>query len=145
MPVTDEQAASLRALLARQPDEHLRLFNLLDQNSRKTGYQALVSAAFMTAVERRFARDVSPAEVIEFVGQVRSRSLHFADRVDPVIAERVIMAVLADDSLDDIDPYKSLEAQSTLLAALVYDEDLDDAGLDAFLAKAREVADEWLA
>jgi hypothetical protein len=62
-----------------------------------------------------------------------------------LIAERVIMAVLADDSLDGIDPYKSLEAQSVLLAALVYDEDLDDAGLDAFLAKARKLADEWLA
>lgn len=145
MPVTDEQAAPLRALLARQPEEHDRLFGLLDQKAKKTGYQALVSAAFVTAVQRRFARDVSPGEVIEFVGDVRSRSSHFAGQVDPVIAERVIMAVFNGDSLDDLDARKSFEAQSVLMVAIIYDENLDDARLDAFLAEARKMADEWLA
>jgi hypothetical protein len=74
MPVTDEQVAPLRAQLAHQPAEHQRLFSLLDQAARRTGYRALVSAAFVVAVQRRFARDVSPGRVIEFVGDVRSRS-----------------------------------------------------------------------
>ena len=98
----------------------------------------------MTAVERRFARDVNPGEVIEFVGSVRSTSPHVADKVDPVIAERVIMGVFNDDSLDDIGVRKSFETQLILMAAIIGDEQLDDAGLDAFLAKARKLADAWL-
>jgi hypothetical protein len=145
MPVTDEQVAPLRAQLARQYEEHLRLFNLLDEDSKNTGYHALVSAAFITAAERRFARDASPGEVIEFVGSVRSASFQVADKVDPVIAERVIMAVFNDDSLDDIDARKSFETQLLLMVAIVGDENLDGAGLDSFLAQARKLADQWLA
>jgi hypothetical protein len=65
--------------------------------------------------------------------------------MDPVIAERVVMAVLTGQSLDDVDPRTSWEAQSVLMAAIVGAESLDDAGLDAFLAEARKLADEWLA
>jgi hypothetical protein len=145
MPVTDEQVAPLRAQLARQPEEHQRLFSLLDQAARRTGYRALASAAFVVAAQRRFARDVSQGEVIEFVGDVRSRSPHVADQVDPKTAERVIMAVFTGQSLDDIDPRASWETQLVLMAAIVGDEHLDDAGLDAFLAEARKLADQWLA
>jgi hypothetical protein len=31
-----------------------------------------------------------------------------------------------------------------LLAALVADEDFDDAGLDAFLGEVRKLADQWI-
>jgi hypothetical protein len=145
MPVTDEQVAPLRAQLARQYEEHLRLFNALDQDSKNTGYHALVSAAFVTAVERRFARDVSPGEVIEFVGAVRSSSRQVADQVDPVIAERVVMAVFSDDSLDDIDARASFQTQLLMMVAIIGGENLDDARLDAFLAQARKLADQWIA
>jgi hypothetical protein len=145
MPVTDEQVAPLRAQLARQPEEHQRLFALLDKEAKNTGYRVLVSAAFVVAVERRFARDVGASEVIEFVGDVRSRSPQVAGQVDPLTAERVIMAVFSGESLDDIDARKSWEAQLLLMAAIVGGEDLDGAGLDAFLAEARKLADEWLA
>jgi hypothetical protein len=145
MPVSDEQVAPLRAQLARQPEEHKRLFGLLDRDSKNTGYRVLVSAAFMVAVERRFARDVDPGQVIEFVGDVRLNSPQVADQVDPVIAERVIMAVFTGKSPDDIDARKSWEAQLLLMAAVVGGEHFDDAGLDAFLADARKLADQWLA
>ena len=144
MPVTDEQAAPVRALLARLPDEHDRLFGLLDQKARKTGYQALVSAAFVVAVQRRFARDVTAEEVIQFVGDIRARFPRSADQVDPVIAERLIMGVFNEDSLEDIDRRKSFEVQSVLMVFIIYDENLDDAGLNAFLAEARKLADQWL-
>ena len=145
MPVTDEQVAPLRAQLARQPAEHQRLFNLLDQSAKRTGYRALVSAAFVVAAQRRFAQDVSPGEVIEFVGDVRSRSPEVADQVDPKTAERVTMAVFTGQPLDDIDPRTSWETQLVLMAAIIGDEHLDDAGLDVFLAEARKLADHWLA
>lgn len=145
MPVTDEQVAPLRAQLARRPAEHQRLFDLLDQTAKRTGYRALVSAAFVIAAQRRFAQDVSPAEVIDFVGDVRSRSPEVADQVDPTTAERVIMAVFTGQSLNDIDARTSWETQLVLMAAIVGDEHLDDAGLDAFLVEARKLADQWLA
>lgn len=145
MPVTDEQVAPLRAQLARRPEEHQRLFDLLDQTAKRTGYRALVSAAFVIAAQRRFAQDVSPAEVIDFVGDVRSRSPEVADQVDPTTAERVITAVFTGQSLNDIDARTSWETQLVLMAAIVGDEHLDDAGLDAFLVEARELADQWLA
>jgi hypothetical protein len=145
MPVTDEQVAPLRAQLARQPAESQRLFNFLDQNAKRTGYRTLVSAAFVLAAKRRFARDVSPGQVIEFVGDVRSRSPEVAGQVDPKTAERVIMAVFTGESLQDIDPRTSWETQVVLMAAIIGDERLDDEGLDAFLAGARKLADQWLA
>jgi hypothetical protein len=144
MPVTDEQAAPVRALLARQPDEHDRLYGLLDQEARKTGYQALVSAAFVVAVQRCFPRDVTAEQVIQFVGDIRSRFPQSANEVDPVIAERLIMGVFNDDYLEDIDRRKSFEVQSVLMVFIIYDENLDDAGLDAFLAEARKLADQWI-
>jgi hypothetical protein len=145
MPVTDEQVAPLRAQLARQPAEHQRLFGLLDQAAKRTGYRALVSAAFVIAAQRRFAQDVSQEKVIEFVGDVRSRSPEVGDQVDPKTAERVIMAVFTDQLSDDIDPRKSWETQLLLMAAIIGAQHLDDAGLDAFLAEARKLADQWLA
>jgi hypothetical protein len=99
----------------------------------------------VTAAERRFARDVRPVEVIEFVGNVRLTSPQVADQVDPVIAERVITAVFNDDSLDDIDARESFQIQLLLMVAIVGGENLDDAGLDAFLVQARKLADQWLA
>ena len=144
MPVTDETVAPLRALLARQYEEYDRLFALLTPTAKNPGYRVLVSAAFVVAVERRFTRDVSPGEVMEFVADVRSRFPQVADQLDPVIGERVILAVFSGESLDDIDARTSWEVQSTLMTAIVAGENFDDAGLDGFLAEARKLADEWL-
>jgi hypothetical protein len=62
-----------------------------------------------------------------------------------VTAERVIMAVFTGQPLDDVDPRASWETQLVLMAAIIGDEHLDGAGLDAFLAEARKLADQWLA
>ena len=43
-----------------------------------------------------------------------------------------------------MDARTSWETQLVLMAAIVGDEHLDDAGLDAFLAQARAFADQWL-
>lgn len=88
---------------------------------------------------------MSQADVVEFVSDTRSRSPHFADQVDPVIAERVLMAAITGESLDDVDPRTSYEAQGVLMTAIVADERLDDARLDVFLAEARKLADKLVA
>jgi len=143
MVVTDAQLAALRAQLAGNLEEHKRLFAQLDPIAARTGYRALVTAAFCKAVEQRFATDSSADDVIEFVGDVRYRTDRTADEIDPRTAERLILAVYTDEPIGDLDPKASFGTQILLLAALTADAQLDDAGLDEFLADARKLADQW--
>jgi hypothetical protein len=144
MPVTDEQEAALHAQLGRRFDEYERLFDALDPVAARTEYSALVSAAFCTAASDRFPEGTPAAEVIEYVGDVRSRDAGAA-KLDPVIAERLILAVVTDEDTRDIDRRTSYQTQLVLLAALIADARLDEAELDAFMARARDLADQWLA
>src|ERR1022692_2104399 len=58
---------------------------------------------------------------------------------------RLILKVLGFGSTEDLDPNTDIKARHFLLAALIADEQLDDAGLDAFMDEARKLADQWLA
>jgi len=140
MAVTDEQVAALRAQLAGNAAEHKRLFAELDRQGDALGYSALVNAAFFEAVDRRFGKQNTRADVIEFVADVRSRFDEVADEVDPRAAERVIFKVLGTGSTDDIDAQTSLTAKLYLLAAIIADEHLDDTGLDDFMVEVRKSA-----
>ena len=144
MTVTNEQAATLRACLAGDFATHERLRGQLDRTAAATGYTALLGAAFCIAVERRFVPGGSTAAVIEFVADVRSRSEGLAAKIDPAAAERLIRAVYTDEHISDLDRETRIGTQFVLLAALIVDEHLDEAGLDTFMADARELADEWL-
>jgi hypothetical protein len=144
MPVTDEQEATLHAQLAGKLEEHQRLLDGLDPVAARTGYSALVSAAFTVAVIDHFPEGTPEAEVIEYVGDVRART-EGAANIDPTLAERLILSVTRDGELGDIDPRASLQAQLILLAALIADASPDEAALDRFMARARRLADRWLA
>jgi hypothetical protein len=103
----------------------------------------LATAAFCVATERRFPAGSTARDVIEFVGDARSRT-ESLEAVDPRVAERVILAVASDEDLDDIDPKTSFETR-LLLAAMTADQHYDAAGLEEFLTEARKLADQWLA
>ncbi|MDQ2875857.1 MAG: hypothetical protein M3Y33_14130 [Actinomycetota bacterium] len=141
--ITDLQAATLRAQLAGHMDEHLRLLDQLDGPAR-AGYRTLVSAAFFEAARQRFPEGTSPADVIEYVGDIRSRLEGAADSIDPRIAERLILAVFTDEQIDDIDAVTNFRTQLLLLGALIAGENPGEARLDQFLARARKLADQWL-
>ena len=144
MAVTNQQVAALRAQLANQPDEHKRLFRQLDWATEGVPYSALIDAGFFEAVDRRFANGTTTAAVTAYVGAVRSRLGSAADAVNPEAAERLILKVLGHGSVADLDAKVAFSAKQLLLAALIADEDLDDAGLDEFMASSRMVADQWL-
>jgi hypothetical protein len=144
MPVTDDQVATLRAALSDDMERYQQLFSGLDRASAKHGLTALVAAAFGEAAERRFGRDWRRADVVAFVGDVRSRSDRLARELDPDISERVIRAVLGDGSVRDVSDADLGRAQIVLLMGLIADERLEDAGLDAFLADARKLADQLM-
>jgi hypothetical protein len=144
MPVTDEQEATLHAQLAGKLEEHKRLLDALDPAAARTGYSALVSAAFTVAVIERFPKGTPEEVVIEYVGDVRSRT-EGAAKIEPALAERLILAVLKDEELGDTDARTSLQAQLILLAALIADAQPGEAELDRFMIRARRLADRWLA
>ncbi|GLY87735.1 hypothetical protein [Actinoallomurus iriomotensis] len=143
MAVTADQVATLRAFLARDFDRYERLHAQLDPVAAKTGYTALIAAAFIEAVDRRFHQDSTDSDVVEFVGAVRAQFDRDGDEIDPIVAERMIRAVYTDEDIDDIDTETLVGNQVVLLSALIAEENLDDSELDAFLAKAGELADQW--
>jgi hypothetical protein len=144
MPVTDEQEATLHAQLAGNFDEYVRLLDTLDPAAARTGYSALVSAAFSLAAETRFPEGTPDAEIIDYVADIRSRSERTA-AIDPVTAERVLRTITADEEIDDIDRRASFQTQRFLLAALIADARLDAQELNDFMLRARRRADRWLA
>ncbi len=62
--------------------------------------------------------------------------------MDPHDAERLIHKLLGRGSVADLDAKSAFAAQQYLLTVLIADQYLDDAGLDAFLAQARKLADQ---
>jgi predicted nucleic acid-binding protein len=144
MPVTDDQVATLRALLGDDMDRYRQLFSGLDRAEAKKGYSALVTAGFVEAVERRFGTSYQDADIVEFVASVRARSDQVAAELDPDVAERVIRVVLEDAPVDDLSRNAITGAQLLLLIGLIADAQLDSQGLDQFLASARKFADQLM-
>ncbi|WP_143227382.1 hypothetical protein [Actinomadura mexicana] len=147
MPVTSDQISTLRAQLSGQVDEHRRLLRQLDPEQAKQGYAALVAAAFVVAVERRFRQGEKVAgddEVIDFIASARERSDDSAEIINPEVAEKMILTLLGRGSITGIDENTKLEHQIILLAALVGQAQFDRPELDAFIAEAHSLADEIL-
>ena len=145
MVVSDEQVAAMRAMLSGDFDEHWRLAARLDQTTGWDEYATLLAAAFLEAVDRRFGKGYTPAEIIRFVADARASFDQSGDELDPRAAERLVRAVLGDGDVDDLDDQIRARAQTVLLSALITDEHLDEAGLDQFMNDARKLADRSLA
>jgi hypothetical protein len=144
MPVSDKQAATLRAQLAGDLEQHKRLLDELDNHADGRAYVTLTNAAFFEAVGRRFGASGTPDDVIAFVAEVRAWSERVGDALDPHISERVLLAAIDGADTAGLDPREARSSQRFLLAAMVADEQFDDADLDKFIARARAMADELL-
>jgi hypothetical protein len=107
----------------------------------RVAYSALVHAAFLEAVGRRFTKQSPASGIIEYVADVRSRADEIADAVDPRVGEQLILEILGRGTTDGIDSRTSSTAMLFLLTALIADEGLDDAALDQFMTTARKTAD----
>lgn len=147
MAITDKQVAVLRAQLTGKIDEHRRLAKQLTTEEANTQYAALVAAAFIEAVERRFMKDgkaADDADVIDFVAQVRGLDDEMPDIIDPQIAESLIFHLLEKGTVVDADPDTKFGHQIVLLASLVGEEQFSGAELEEFLSDARSLANELL-
>lgn len=141
MNVTDLDVAAVRAFLEGDQQKHRQLRDQLDG---RDGYSALLFTAFYEALKRKFGKHGGREEIIEFVGDVRSRSEKAESDIDPLTAEQVIRNVLHSEVIADIDDATVVQYQVMLLAVLVSDEAFDDDQLDKFLATARTLADHML-
>jgi hypothetical protein len=106
------------------------------------GYGELVYAAFVAAVRRRFSPTWTLPKVIRFVAAARADLLQDGIEIDPRTAETLIRRALGDGIATRLEEEARVRAQIFLLIQLIDDEGLDDAGLDAFLAQARSLADQ---
>lgn len=147
MSITDDHVAVLRAQLAGDREEHLRLMEQLDSNEANVLYTALVAAAFIEAAERHFIKDGKAAdnsEVIEFVARVRETDDTSSDLINAQVAESMILDLLGKGRMADADPDTKFGHQTVLLAALVGEEQFTLTELDSFLNDARTLANELL-
>jgi hypothetical protein len=142
MPVTDDQVATLRALLSDDMDRYRRLFAGLERGEAAKGYSALIAAGFSEAALRRFGSDYTQADIITFVASLRARSENVSQALDPDAAELLLNATLGDASTRGMSREVKVNTEISLLVGLIADEHLDHAGLDAFLADARKLADQ---
>lgn len=142
MPVGDQHVAALRAFLAMESDYFSGISGRLIKDGDVADYGGLVYAAFVTAVRRRFAPTWTVPQVVRFVGEMRVDLLRDGIDIDPRTAEILVRRALGDGIDVRLEEEASARAQIFLLLVLIDDEGLDDAGLDAFLAQARSLADQ---
>jgi hypothetical protein len=140
--VSDAQVASLRALLAFEPDEGVRLTKHLLQTGDVDGYGELIYAAFVIAVRRRFSPTWTIPDLVRLVATIRVRLLNDDIEIDPRVAETLMRRALGDTVAGELDEEARARAQIFLLVELILDEDLDDTDLDEFLVMARTMADQ---
>src|SRR5262245_22549732 len=103
MTVAADQVATLRALLTGDVEGHKRAFEKLDREAAKTGYTALLAAAFAEAVGRRFLDGGTKSDVVALIGNLRTRTEELADSIEPRTAERLVLSVFTDENIDDLD------------------------------------------
>jgi hypothetical protein len=126
MPVTDDDVAALRAYLKGNQSLRKELYGRITTPAAKTRYVALLAAAFMEAVKRRFGGRDSAAEVIEYVADVRARVPELGEKIDPSPAERLMCAILANDAhAPDIDARMRGRILIVFLTAMVSDAQYD--------------------
>jgi hypothetical protein len=147
MPVADKQVETIRALLAGNHDEFRARWSQL-KLQRAGEWSALVAAACFEAAERAFPSEISAAEVVQYVGDLRARMGESGEFIDPVTAERVIRFNLGDpriETLNDLDATARLTAEAVIAKDLVSSMGLDYAAFDEFIASVWTYANDLIA
>lgn len=146
MAVTDETVAAFRAYLSGDTEQwERRTDELVRTPETSRSYFALLTASFVEAVERRLGEGATRDEIIAFVADLRAREDEYAGRLDADATERVIATVFDDDvTTGDIPRDQTIGIRIGVTAIIIGDEELDAAGLEEFLDRARALADEIL-
>jgi hypothetical protein len=144
MQVTDAQVAALRAFLVHDPDSALPMTAQLGDQGMG-GYLYLAEAALCVLAGRRFSPQFTRADLIRYVASVRASRIGDGSEYDfdPAAAERVLRYLLGSTDVRIPDSKPRLRLVVALLDALAESELSGEAEVDALLAEARDVADQW--
>ena len=139
MRITRRDLAALRAYLRRRMFRGFFLVFPMPPWRTITGGTVLLDAAFRLAVYRRVAGGTR-GDVVRFVARARiRRGPGGPNTLEPLPAERVIMAVLTGTPAAGLTGWQRAKSL-ILLNELIDDEGLDDAGLEDFVAQAVRLA-----
>lgn len=136
--------AALRALVSGDVDASARLARRVVEDGDGDDLGRLAYIAFVAAVRRRFAPRWTLPQIIRFIAAKRAYLLRHGIDIDPSTAEALTRRALGDTVDGQFDDEASARAQIFLLIELIDDEEFDDAGLDAFLAEVRSLADQTI-
>jgi len=145
-PVSADQVAALRAYLSGDQEMFQHLNRMLDRSRASArAYRALLIGVFAEAVTLRFGEQTPRTEVIDYVAELRCRNDDIAEGLDPDHAERIIMAAIADEDIDDLSGDERVRLEMILMLAFVQDAHFSGARLDSFLERSRTFANAILA
>ena len=140
LEVTDWNVAWVRAFVSQDAEALKPMLEQTPRTNEPDGTTLLLRAAYSVAVRRRFAGGTR-ADVVRFVAHARVRRGRNAPRIDPSVAEKLIMEVLTGTPTEGLtDLQKGLHI--ILLSELVEDEEYTADDLEAFLADARTYAEQ---
>jgi len=143
--VTNQQVASLRALLTAQSEQDAeragQMFRQLADSGAAEGIGELIYAAFVVAARRKFAPRWTLAYVVRYVSHLRAGNAEDTNELAPTAAENQLRIALG----EQIAPHPSEEdrgtAQIILLLELTHDLHLAPSELDELLGQARTLAE----
>lgn len=134
----DKPLAALKAMLLGDGGSYKQAVSSLS-TAEGEDFLVLLSAAFLEMSDRTFGAEPTSAAVVEWVGEIRSRSEPSAQVIDPAIAEKVILFALGLDDGDELSGKQVSDAQLLLLPILTHEQQLDGAAIDGLLSAAREL------
>lgn len=132
----EAQLAALRAFLSFDPG-YEQLNRRLADEGYLPGYGDLVWSAFEIAVRRRLGHTPAPGDIVKLSASLRVSLRQQQVELDPLAMEDAIRAAIGDGVPVHYDDQTRAEILLFVLGQLIFDENLDDAGLDDFLVMAR--------
>ena len=141
MVATSEEAqvTALRAFLSFDPGFE-RLNRQLADEDHLAGYGDLVCSALDIAVRRRLGSAPAPSDVVQLVASLRISLRKQQIELDPLAMEEIIQSAADDTMAGHYDDKTRADILLFVLGQLIFDEDLDDTGLEDFLVMARAMA-----
>lgn len=134
----DKPLAALKAMLLGDGESYKQAISSLS-HAEGEDFLVLLSAAFLEMSDRTFGPEPTPAAVVEWVGEIRSRSETSAQVIDPAVAEKVILFALGLDGGNELSGNQVSDTQLLLLPILAHEQHLDGAAIDELLSAAREL------
>ena len=132
----EAQVATLRAFLSFDP-AFQQLNRQLADEGHLAGYGDLVYSAFDIALRRRLGSAPPDADIVRLVASLRISLREQQIELDPLAMEHIIRPAFSGTTSGQYDDRTRADIMLFVLGQLIFDEDLDDTGLEDFLVMAR--------